>query len=239
MEQLVALDIEHRDQDSTVKSLATLKNELAEKKLTQEKAQIDAETLTRVVEELKKTTYQVVVWVPSLEDQVKQLDNKILDLLTELQARELYLKQTTVANDYLQCQGTRLTKKLESMHLFLLSPESYTLIDMLLTLLQHRDCVALSNVDISTSAPPMDKVAVACPPACNNNDARGRAIYIGAVADPDGGTTYAYSSPPLGCRATADATVGLMQAVLAPERLLPLPSRTLRPVFVQDDVRIA
>jgi hypothetical protein len=52
-----------------------------------------------VVEELKKTTYQVVVWVPSLEDQVKQLDNKILDLLTELQARELYLKQTTVAND--------------------------------------------------------------------------------------------------------------------------------------------
>jgi seryl-tRNA synthetase len=138
MEQLVALDIEHRDQDSAVKSLATLKNELAEKKLTQEKAQIDAETLTRVVEELKKTTDQVVVWVPSLEDQVKQLDNKILDLLTELQARELYLKQTTVANDYLQCQGTRLTKKLESMHLFLLSPESYTLIDMLLTLLQHR-----------------------------------------------------------------------------------------------------
>jgi hypothetical protein len=30
-----------------------------------------------------------------------------------------------------------------------------------------------------------------------------------------------------------------MQAVLAPERLSPLPSRTLRPVFVQDDVRTA
>jgi hypothetical protein len=28
-----------------------------------------------------------------------------------------------------------------------------------------------------------------------------------------------------------------MQAVLAPERLSPLPSRTLSPVFVQDDVR--
>jgi hypothetical protein len=89
------------------------------------------------------------------------------------------------------------------------------------------------------SAPPMDEVAVACPPAYNNNDARGRAIYVGAVADPGGGTTYACSSPPLGRRATADAAVGLMQAVLASERLSPLSSRTLRPVFVQDDVRTA
>jgi hypothetical protein len=85
----------------------------------------------------------------------------------------------------------------------------------------------------------MDEDVVACPPACNNNDARGRAIYVGAVTDPDGGTTYACSSPPLGRRATADAAVRLMQAVLAPERLSPLPSRTLRPVFVQNDVRTA
>jgi hypothetical protein len=80
----------------------------------------------------------------------------------------------------------------------------------------------------------MDEVAAACPPACNNSDAHGRAIYVGAVADPGGGTTYACSSPPLGCRATADAAVGLMQAVLAPERLSPLPSHTLRLVFVQE-----
>jgi hypothetical protein len=79
----------------------------------------------------------------------------------------------------------------------------------------------------------MDEVAVACPPGCNNSDAHGRAIYVGAVADPGGGTTYACSSPPLGRRATTDAAVGLMQAVLAPERLSPSPSRTLRSVFVQ------
>jgi hypothetical protein len=79
----------------------------------------------------------------------------------------------------------------------------------------------------------MDEVVIACPLACNNNDAYGRAIYVGAVADPGGGTTYACSSPPLGCRATADAAVRLMQAVLALERLSPSPSRTLRPVFVQ------
>jgi hypothetical protein len=83
----------------------------------------------------------------------------------------------------------------------------------------------------------MDEVAVACPPVCNNNDARGRAIYVGAVADPGGGTTYACSSPPLGRRATVDGAVGLMQVVLASEHLSPLPSRTLRPVFVQNDVR--
>jgi hypothetical protein len=79
----------------------------------------------------------------------------------------------------------------------------------------------------------MDEVAVACPLGCNNSDAHGRAIYVGAVADPGGGTTYACSSPPLGRRATTDAAVGLMQAVLAPERLSPSPSRTLRSVFVQ------
>jgi hypothetical protein len=79
----------------------------------------------------------------------------------------------------------------------------------------------------------MDEIAVACPPACNNSDARGQAIYIRGVADPGGGTTYACSSPTLGRRATADAAVRLMQAVLAPELISPSPSCTLRQVFVQ------
>jgi hypothetical protein len=50
--------------------------------------------------------------------------------------------------------------------------------------------------------------------------------------DLGGGTAHACSSPPPGCRTTADAIVGLMQAVLAPEQLSPSPLRTLRPVFV-------
>jgi hypothetical protein len=79
----------------------------------------------------------------------------------------------------------------------------------------------------------MDEVVVACPPACNNSDARGRAIYVRAITNPGGDTTYACSLSPLGRRATTDAAVGLMQAVLTPERLSPSPSRTLRPVFVQ------
>jgi hypothetical protein len=79
----------------------------------------------------------------------------------------------------------------------------------------------------------MDEVAVACPPTCNNSDARDRAIYIGVIVDPGDGTTYACSSPPLGRRATVDAAARLMQAVLTPERLSTSPSRTFMPIFVQ------
>jgi hypothetical protein len=81
---------------------------------------------------------------------------------------------------------------------------------LIFSLITDRNCVVLPNVDISTSVPPMDEVAVVCPPDCNNNDARGRVIYVGAIADPGGDTTYACSSPPLGRRATAVAAVGLM-----------------------------
>jgi predicted nucleic acid-binding Zn-ribbon protein len=84
MEQLVALGVEPGDQDSTTKSLTSLKNELAKEKLAQEKAQTDVETLTWAVEELNKTANQLTTWVHSLGDQVKHLDNKVLDLLTKL-----------------------------------------------------------------------------------------------------------------------------------------------------------
>jgi predicted metallo-beta-lactamase superfamily hydrolase len=95
------------------------------KRLRPEKAQANAETLTRVVEEMKRTTDHHAMRDPSLEDQVKQLDNKILDSLTELRARELCLERTTTANDDLQCQGGQLTKKLKSKNLFLSSLESH------------------------------------------------------------------------------------------------------------------
>jgi hypothetical protein len=45
-EQVVELSIEPRDQDSTAKSIATLKNELIEEKRAQEKAQADTDTLS-------------------------------------------------------------------------------------------------------------------------------------------------------------------------------------------------
>jgi hypothetical protein len=59
MEQLTALDVEPGDQDSTAKSLTTLKNELAKEKLAWEKAQADDDTLSRAIEEMKKTIDQL------------------------------------------------------------------------------------------------------------------------------------------------------------------------------------
>jgi hypothetical protein len=55
MTQLTALGVKPGNQDSAAKSFAILKNELAEEKAAQEKAQADAETLARAFEELKKT----------------------------------------------------------------------------------------------------------------------------------------------------------------------------------------
>jgi hypothetical protein len=46
---------------------------------------------------------------------VKNLNKKIADLNTELDARELSLEQTTVAKDDFQRQSTWLAKKLEGI----------------------------------------------------------------------------------------------------------------------------
>jgi hypothetical protein len=68
---------------------------------------------------------------------------------------------------------------------------------------------------------PMDEVVVACPPACNNSEARGRAIYVRAVADLDGGTTHALfattSGTPChrGCCSRADAGRARSRAPIA------------------------
>jgi chromosome segregation ATPase len=116
MEQLAALGVELEDQDSTAKSLVALNNELAEEKLAWEKAQIDAETLSWVVEELKKTIDQFTAQVPSLKTHVNNLNDKIADLNVKLRVRELSLKQMTAAKNDLQHQSTRLTKKLEGKY---------------------------------------------------------------------------------------------------------------------------
>jgi chromosome segregation ATPase len=81
-------------------SLGALKSKLVEEKAAREKAQAEAETLSRVVDDLKK--------------KVKHLDNKVLDGLTELHAKELGLERTTKANEDYKSQNERLIKKLES-----------------------------------------------------------------------------------------------------------------------------
>jgi hypothetical protein len=63
--------------------------------------------------------------VPFLKEKVKHLDNKVLDSLTKLQAKELSFERTTKANDDYKSQNTRLMKKLESKYSLLVLPESY------------------------------------------------------------------------------------------------------------------
>jgi hypothetical protein len=102
MEQLMALGVKPRDQDSATKILVVLKSELAKEKAAWEKVQAKAGTLAWTVEDLKKMTDRFAVQIPFLDEKVKHLDNKVLDAQSELWAKELCLEWTTKANnDYM------------------------------------------------------------------------------------------------------------------------------------------
>jgi hypothetical protein len=88
----MTLDVELGDQDSATKSLAAQKSELAKEKAAREKAQVEAKTLARAVDDLWKMTNRFTTQVPALEEKVKHMDNKVLDGLTELRTKELDLE---------------------------------------------------------------------------------------------------------------------------------------------------
>jgi hypothetical protein len=67
-----------------VKFLAALKAELADERAAWEKAQVDAETLAWAVEDLKKMTDKFTAHIPTLEEKVKHLDNRVLDSLNSV-----------------------------------------------------------------------------------------------------------------------------------------------------------
>jgi regulator of replication initiation timing len=52
--------------------------------------------------------------IPTLDDKVKHLEEKVGEGLKELRDFELYLERTTHANDNYQKEVGHLTKKLES-----------------------------------------------------------------------------------------------------------------------------
>jgi chromosome segregation ATPase len=110
----LALGVEPGDQDSAVKSLAALKAELAQEKAARGKAQAENETLTRAVDDLKKSTDRFATQIPDLEEKIKHLDNKVLHGLTELRAQELNLEPTTKANESYKSQNSELRKKSET-----------------------------------------------------------------------------------------------------------------------------
>jgi phage-related tail protein len=90
--QLMALGIVPDDLDLAAEAFAELKAELEKEKATRETTQIEVDTLIRAVEDLKISTDKFAAQIPTLEDKVKHLENKVVDELNEVRARELCLE---------------------------------------------------------------------------------------------------------------------------------------------------
>jgi hypothetical protein len=91
----VALGIIPGDLDSAAKAFADLKADLDEEKTAQFAVQVEVYLLTRVVRDLKISTDRFANQIPTLEDKVKHLENKVVDGLNQVRARELCLERTT------------------------------------------------------------------------------------------------------------------------------------------------
>jgi predicted nucleic acid-binding Zn-ribbon protein len=85
--------------DSAAKAFADLKVDLDEEKVARLIAQIEANVLSRAVRDLKISTDKIASQIPTLEERVKHLENKVLDGLNKVRAQELCLQRTTQAND--------------------------------------------------------------------------------------------------------------------------------------------
>jgi hypothetical protein len=101
------------DLDSVVKAFTDIKIELDKEKTTRKVAQIEVVTLARAVKELKISTNKFAARIPTLENQVKHLENKVVDGLNEVRAQELCLERTTWVNDDYKEQSAQLTRKVE------------------------------------------------------------------------------------------------------------------------------
>jgi predicted RNase H-like nuclease (RuvC/YqgF family) len=110
----MALGIVPGDPDSVTKAFADLKTEVDKEKGAQKAAQIEADMLARAVKDLKILVDKFTAQIPTLEDKVKYLKNKVVGGFNEIRAWELCLEHTTRANEDYEKQNARLTKKLES-----------------------------------------------------------------------------------------------------------------------------
>jgi hypothetical protein len=100
-DQLLTLGVIPGAPSSEAKAFANLKVDLNEEKAARVVAQIEADMLSRVVRDLKISTDRFATQIPTLEDKVKHLEDKVVEGLNEVRARELCLEHTTRANyDY-------------------------------------------------------------------------------------------------------------------------------------------
>jgi hypothetical protein len=79
-----------------------LKADLDAEKVAQVAAQVEANVLSRAVHDLKVCANRFATQIPTLEDKVKHLEDKVVEGLKEVRARELCLECITQANDNYQ-----------------------------------------------------------------------------------------------------------------------------------------
>jgi chromosome segregation ATPase len=99
---------------SETQALASLKADLDAEEVARVTAQVKADVLSRAVHDLKVSVDRFATQIPTLEDKVKHLEDKVVEGLKEVRACELCLECTTQANDNYQKEVAQLTKKLES-----------------------------------------------------------------------------------------------------------------------------
>jgi hypothetical protein len=100
--------------DSEAKTFVDLKVDLEKEKVAQVAAQIEADMISRAFRDLKVFVDRLATQIPILEDKLKYLEDKVVEGLNEVRARELFLEHTTWANDDYQTQVAQLTKKPKS-----------------------------------------------------------------------------------------------------------------------------
>jgi hypothetical protein len=85
IEHLTSLGVDPRDNDSAARYLASLKSELADEKAARKEDKDELQILAWACADLKKTANKFTV-------QVTELEQKVLDGLSELYAKELSLE---------------------------------------------------------------------------------------------------------------------------------------------------
>jgi hypothetical protein len=108
----MALGVIPDDLDSATKAFADLKAELDKEKTARtvkDIAYTKVDTLTRAVKDLRISADKFTAQIPTLKEKVKHLENKVVDGLNKVRARELCLEHTTRANDDYKKQNAQQT----------------------------------------------------------------------------------------------------------------------------------
>jgi hypothetical protein len=98
-DQLLDLGVTPGAPGSEAMTLANPKAAPDEEETTRVMAQVQADVLSRSLHDRKVSANRFASKIPTLEDRVKNLEDKVVEGLKELRARLLYLEPTTLIND--------------------------------------------------------------------------------------------------------------------------------------------